>query len=115
MLSADGRYVITFNGEIYNYRELREELKSKGHQFRTDTDTEVLLAAFAQWGAGLLTSLERHVCFRRLGQSGANADAGPRPRWHQAALLRPSALKERDGGCFHLRVGSQSNSGDRTR
>src|SRR5687767_13658315 len=54
MLSADGRYVITFNGEIYNYRELREELKSKGHQFRTETDTEVLLAAFAEWGAGCL-------------------------------------------------------------
>src|SRR5688572_23425453 len=44
MLSADGRYVITFNGEIYNYRELRQELRSKGHQFHTDTDTEVLLA-----------------------------------------------------------------------
>src|SRR5882724_12655424 len=41
MESADGRFVITFNGEIYNYRELREKLKSKGRQFRTDTDTEV--------------------------------------------------------------------------
>src|SRR6267143_4802355 len=38
MLSADERYVITFGGEIYNYLELREELRSKGHQFRTDTD-----------------------------------------------------------------------------
>ncbi len=37
MLSADGRYVITFNGEIYNYRELREQLTSHGHTFKTDT------------------------------------------------------------------------------
>src|ERR671910_1458199 len=41
-LSADGRYALTFNGEIYNYRELRRELKAKGHVFRTETDTEVL-------------------------------------------------------------------------
>ena len=63
MISADGRYVITFNGEIYNYRELREELRSKGHQFRTDTDTEVLLAAFAEWGAGCLPHLNGMFAF----------------------------------------------------
>ncbi|MGH9960632.1 MAG: asparagine synthetase B family protein, partial [Pyrinomonadaceae bacterium] len=63
MLSADGRYVITFNGEIYNYRELREELRSKGHQFRTDTDTEVLLSAFASWGAGCLPRLNGMFAF----------------------------------------------------
>jgi asparagine synthase (glutamine-hydrolysing) len=63
MLSADGRYVITFNGEIYNYRELREELKAKGHRFRTDTDTEVLLMAFAEWGAGCLPRLNGMFAF----------------------------------------------------
>jgi asparagine synthase (glutamine-hydrolysing) len=57
MLSADGRYVITFGGEIYNYRELRQELKSKGHAFRTETDTEVLLTAFAEWGTECLPRL----------------------------------------------------------
>src|SRR6266496_2256507 len=57
MLSADGRFVITFGGEIYNYRELRQELKSKGHGFRTETDTEVLLAAFAVWGVECLSRL----------------------------------------------------------
>ena len=57
MVSADGRYVITFGGEIYNYHELREELKSKGHVFRTQTDTEVLLAAFGEWGKKCLPRL----------------------------------------------------------
>lgn len=41
---------ISFNGEIYNYLELREELRSLGHQFRSQTDTEVILAAYQQWG-----------------------------------------------------------------
>jgi asparagine synthase (glutamine-hydrolysing) len=63
MLSADGRYVITFNGEIYNYRELREELKGKGHEFRTQTDTEVLLAAFAEWGKESVARLNGMFAF----------------------------------------------------
>ena len=45
-----GRYWITYNGEVYNYRELRRELEGQGHTFRTQTDTEVVLAAYAQWG-----------------------------------------------------------------
>ncbi|MDQ5845070.1 MAG: asparagine synthase (glutamine-hydrolyzing) [Acidobacteriota bacterium] len=57
MVSPDGRYVISFGGEIYNYRELRQELKSKGHVFRTETDTEVLLTAFAEWGTDCLPRL----------------------------------------------------------
>ena len=49
MLSHDGRYVLTFNGEIYNYRELREQLRSLGHTFQTDCDAEVLLASISEW------------------------------------------------------------------
>ncbi len=49
MLSSSGRFAITFNGEIYNYRILRHELESLGHKFKTNTDTEVILAAFEQW------------------------------------------------------------------
>jgi asparagine synthase (glutamine-hydrolysing) len=50
MSTPDGHYWIVFNGEIYNYLELRSELELLGHTFRTQTDTEVILAAHAQWG-----------------------------------------------------------------
>jgi asparagine synthase (glutamine-hydrolysing) len=50
MSSSDGRYVIVYNGEIYNYKELRNELKDLGHTFKTQSDTEVLIAAWSQWG-----------------------------------------------------------------
>jgi asparagine synthase (glutamine-hydrolysing) len=50
MASADGRYTVAFNGEIYNFAALRSELVALGHQFRGGSDTEVLLAAVVQWG-----------------------------------------------------------------
>lgn len=50
MSYADGRYWITFNGEIYNFLELRAELQGLGYAFRTETDTEVILAAYDRWG-----------------------------------------------------------------
>jgi asparagine synthase (glutamine-hydrolysing) len=50
MLSADGNLAIVFNGEIYNYRELREGLKISGHTFISGSDTEVILAAYREWG-----------------------------------------------------------------
>ncbi len=57
MASADGRWVIAFNGEIYNHRVLRAELQALGHAFRGHSDTEVLLAAIVQWG--VQATLER--------------------------------------------------------
>ena len=63
MLSSDGRFILTFNGEIYNYRELRQQLLARGHGFQTDTDTEVLLAAFREWGADCLPRLNGMFAF----------------------------------------------------
>ena len=50
MLSADGRLVLVFNGEIYNYVELRRELQDRGYSFRSGTDSEVILASYDAWG-----------------------------------------------------------------
>src|SRR5436190_3128867 len=63
MLFGDGRFVLILNGEIYNYRELRDQLKTKGHSFRTHTDTEVLLAAWAEWGQSCLSRLNGMFAF----------------------------------------------------
>ena len=57
MFCEDGRFGILFNGEIYNFREIRDELLNAGHSFTTTGDTEVILRSFKQWGTG---------CFRRL-------------------------------------------------
>ena len=57
MSSRDGHYVIVYNGEIYNYKELRNELKDLGHTFNTQSDTEVLIAAWSQWGPESLKKL----------------------------------------------------------
>ena len=59
MHSADRRYVITFNGEIYNYRDIRRELQAAGHSMRGESDTEVLLEACALWGVE--AAIERSI------------------------------------------------------
>jgi asparagine synthase (glutamine-hydrolysing) len=50
MHSPDGRHALVYNGEVYNYRELRAELAELGHEFATASDTEVVLAAWREWG-----------------------------------------------------------------
>lgn len=63
MTSADGRYTITYNGEIYNFRELKAELTAQGRRFRSDCDTEVLLEGYALLGAGILSKLNGIFAF----------------------------------------------------
>ncbi len=56
MVSEDGNYVIVYNGELYNFRELKEELKKRGYFFKSDSDTEVILKSFIEW---------RESCFKK--------------------------------------------------
>ena len=63
MISADGKLVLTYNGEIYNFEELRAELISLGCIFRTKSDSEVLLQGYATWGSGVLAKLNGMFAF----------------------------------------------------
>jgi asparagine synthase (glutamine-hydrolysing) len=59
MVSANDRYVMVFNGEIYNFIELRQQLEALGHKFRGHSDTEIMLASFSQWG--IVSSVQKFV------------------------------------------------------
>ena len=63
MAASDGRAMLVFNGEIYNFRELREELRAAGAEFRTDGDSEVILAAWQRWGPDCLPRLHGMFAF----------------------------------------------------
>jgi asparagine synthase (glutamine-hydrolysing) len=92
--SSDGRVSLVFNGEIYNYRELREELQALGHTFHTTSDTEVLLQAYLRWG---------HDAWPRLHGMFAIAIAEQRGTAPELMLVRdrvgmkPLYTIERDG------------------
>ncbi len=63
LASEDGRVVVTYNGEVYNYRELTAELKARGHRFHTVCDTEVLVHGWEEWGPGLFDRLNGQFAF----------------------------------------------------
>jgi len=63
MATPEGEIVVTFNGEIYNFRELRAELEARGHHFRTQSDTEVILHGWRQWGEPVVERLHGMFAF----------------------------------------------------
>jgi asparagine synthase (glutamine-hydrolysing) len=63
LTSSSGRCTISYNGEIYNFRDLRSRLEARGHRFRTQTDTEALLLAYEEWGAGAVAELNGIFAF----------------------------------------------------
>ena len=74
MLSPDGRFALIFNGEIYNYVELKRELIGLGASFVSESDSEVIIEGYRVWGRDVLTRLERHVR-ARAGRSSGGHDA----------------------------------------
>ena len=62
-ISPDGRWAVCYNGEVYNFRSLRSELTGLGHQLRSDSDTEVILEAFAEWGEQAVHRLRGEFAF----------------------------------------------------
>ena len=112
--NEDGSKVLVFNGEIYNYRQLREELLAAGHIFTTKTDSEVLLHGYEQWGAALLDRLRGMYAFvvwdsREKKLFGARDIFGIKPFYYyqngtdfffgseiKSFLAHPSFVKELD-------------------
>ncbi len=74
MMSHDNRYVLSYNGEIYNFRELRTELEAIGYPFRSQSDSEVLLAAWAAWGVRALDRFNGMFAFAVWGPDRQDFD-----------------------------------------
>ena len=95
MTSGDGGLAVSFNGEIFNYVELRDDLKARGHCFRTTSDTEVLLAAYAQKGLECLADFNGDFAFA-LHDASTGALVLARDRMG----VRPLFYTEQDGMLF---------------
>src|SRR5690242_11873391 len=101
MLTPDGDCAVIFNGEIYNYVELRHELEGLGHVFRSTSDTEVLLRSYVQWGSACVTRFNGMWAFvisdRRRGTVFGSRDRfGIKPlyRWRgNGCVLLASEIK----------------------
>jgi asparagine synthase (glutamine-hydrolysing) len=101
MVSADGRHVLVFNGEIYNHDEIRAELTAKGHTFAGHSDTEVILCAYREWGIKCLDRMIGMFALAIWDKIGnalvlARDRLGVKPLyygWHNATLCFGSELK----------------------
>src|ERR1700744_6566694 len=99
--SADGRWAACYNGEIFNFRALRTELADRGHVLRSDSDTEVLLEAFLEWGEDAVHHLRGEFSFALADNAGdrvylARDPLGVKPLYwsrHDGHLFAASELK----------------------
>ena len=95
MYNRDQTKVLTFNGEIYNYQEIREELKQLGYEFQTDVDSEVLIHGYDAWGPKLLDRLRGMYAFVIYDKTtnevfGARDHFGIKPLYYYDCLLYTS-------------------------
>jgi len=95
MYDASGRIALVFNGEIYNFRELRSELEQAGYRFATNSDTEVLIYAYAAWGPDCVARLRGMFAFA-LWDAGSERLLLARDRFGK----KPMFLAEKDGVLF---------------
>jgi asparagine synthase (glutamine-hydrolysing) len=101
MSDPDGRYLLTYNGEVYNFLELRSELEGRGRRFRTHCDSEVILHAYAEWGESCVERFNGMFAFAvwdRVEQTlfAARDRAGKKPfyyAWHDDTFLFASEIK----------------------
>jgi asparagine synthase (glutamine-hydrolysing) len=99
--SPDGRWAVCYNGEVYNYRSLRSELAARGHVLRSDSDTEVVLEAFLEWGERAVHRLRGEFAFAVVDKSAervyfARDPLGVKPLYwsrHNGHLYAASELK----------------------
>ncbi len=112
MLDASGELCISFNGEIYNFQDLRRELEARGHRFRTASDTEVILEAYREWGDDFIQRLNGMFAFalydlKRRRVLMARDRAGEKPLFYchtEGRLIFASELKALMADPTFLRV-----------
>ena len=89
LCNEDGTVWVTFNGEIFNYVELRDELRRLGHTFRTASDTEVIVHAWEEWGEGCFARFNGQWALALWDRRERAAGAVSRPPRRASAVLRP--------------------------
>ena len=94
MQSEDGQTILAYNGEIYNYKEIRQILIGRGHRFSSNSDTEVVLHAFLEWDTGCFEKLKGMFAIALWQDARRPADSGARPNGDQAALFFDPARRD---------------------